>query len=869
MRKAFFSVSGEDQPIAEKLAKNFRPDLMYLYSHTGEIGAEIWKEVEEKLRECHLFVIFWSKHYVSKPGTIREILRASELLRQNVIKGVLIIRLDETPLDEKSPDPTDGKSKTLLSPFSNKFRALELPFDFKQAEALLDQQLLNLDESAPPILPRPFLDAGLDKAFKIDHRRTHPVVWVSGREGYGRRSLIHRVMKNYLPNSVGIEIELVDVDTSQQLLLRIYSLALNAPESDLEQLAVLSPEEQISEIEKALNELANRKRFLIIKIDRISPEGRSVQPWLANVLCNLKNLTWPYVFIVAPFPADNDLRKTLGDKFCDYTVEPLSHEEATDLCNRLLSHFDQNPQRWTDEHCRRVVAAAGGTPSLLVSIVRAVCLAPSLSWLDSISDAQQENFTAKLDAFILTALQQIPQDGQPERKILRLLIDLRLLDYFTLLELFEGNETSIVSPIETLANLGLIEHFDDNLFRVPHLIARRLRSLLISEVLNSFANRAMQHFARKTEKHIDASHGYIRIEAKINSSLKSGIVPPENLKKFVTAAHLFMAGLAQYRNRRFNSALALLRNTYEHRDELGEYSQIEVCRYYGLCAVREQKKNDEQRATETLRNFKNTKFGAPAMADFIAGYQARLDHNFDEALKCFERCLAGTPARNYQRLSAVHREIALVIRNSNSPNYQKALEHARTALKLHDNFVSSDCLLRCLVWSRYLGPHSSEQQEILDRDIDLNLARLENLNGSPETADLYFVRKSELEEAKGNLTGALEFARKAVMGTHIREEAKVRLWQMLDHIDSQSNAPELESLTRQELNKMGRNIRQSSIAGRFLVRSLMWQGKWKDAWDAFNKYKNVFPQRIQSELLFYLPKKTIEQSNSDFTLVNI
>ena len=93
MTKAFISVAGEDVEKAREVAKEFTANLIYLYDESGQHGVDMWNEEANALRASSVMLIFWSKDYLKKKGTLREIRLAVELLEQRKLGHPIIVRL--------------------------------------------------------------------------------------------------------------------------------------------------------------------------------------------------------------------------------------------------------------------------------------------------------------------------------------------------------------------------------------------------------------------------------------------------------------------------------------------------------------------------------------------------------------------------------------------------------------------------------------------------------------------------------------------------------------------------------------------------------------------------------------------------------
>jgi hypothetical protein len=224
-------------------------------------------------------VIFWSRHYIRKRGTLREIALIAELLDQRALGHPVIVRLDDTSLSAVADFPGDPLHVTpILSPLTERWRALSLPYDPHQAQHTVELLLVDNGLTTPPDLDRPSLVQGLTRAASVGLREVRPVVWVSGHEGYGRRHLIDRFMRTFDPNSRRLEIPLSDADGPLQALLRVQSSGLRATEAELALIvqratSAYGGQSEIAQLTQAVKAVTGAGSHAVFRLEPIHPDA--------------------------------------------------------------------------------------------------------------------------------------------------------------------------------------------------------------------------------------------------------------------------------------------------------------------------------------------------------------------------------------------------------------------------------------------------------------------------------------------------------------------------------------------------------------------------------------------------------------------
>src|SRR3989344_8270968 len=93
MFPVFLSVSSKDEGFAREIWKGLPRGWAYLYSTSGDEGAELWDEISRReLPSSKYFIAFWSRDYASAGGCVRELRQAADLVAGGTLSP-LILRL--------------------------------------------------------------------------------------------------------------------------------------------------------------------------------------------------------------------------------------------------------------------------------------------------------------------------------------------------------------------------------------------------------------------------------------------------------------------------------------------------------------------------------------------------------------------------------------------------------------------------------------------------------------------------------------------------------------------------------------------------------------------------------------------------------
>lgn len=819
MHRAFFSVAGEDVAKASALAAEFAANQIYLYNKTGQDGADMWQEEAKELRASTVFVIFWSASYLKKKGTLREIRLAVELLDFRRLGHPLIVRLDETPLDSVGDRPGDeSHGVEILAPLMQRWRALPLPYDQELTGLNLERLLIDNGTLIPPELNRSTVLQTLTQIGQTTPREVKPVFWISGYEGYGRRFLIEKFMKQYDPNSKRIEIALLDSDGPLQALFRLKGRSTASTETDLAAVVLsgkggLGGTAEIGELVKTVEDIALKGGHIVITFEALSQDtSRWIPNWLLEWLEAVPLGRKPKLFLVAQFGFPPGLlrRSSLARCVAPYQIQALDFDEARNYVYKLTSFFDQNPERWQLEDIESVADDAGGNISLLIAMARNRSLAPDLkSYAGHESDVGTA-FVTKLNHYLDRCVEQI-RPVTDAMSILRTLIDLQLVGFSDLKLMFPNADIHTVLGL--LIQLGLTESPAEALYRVPRLVVRRLDAhiqLRHAQSSDHFSKQQRFELLFKSQPALVSREPVVdKIETRVRAHLLSGEpIANSPVAKFITVSYLLQAGIRAYHRPDYAGALRLLGECVRARSQFTELNtRCVMLRYFGLAAAREGNTGEMQRAIELLNkesdsgSWKTSRVNPKADAEFVLGMSCRLDERWGDATKHFARSLRGLQDSGHIRVGDCHRELAQchlkphhqIGKPDIPPDYSAARFHARQAYESRDTIMALDILVEVLIDSCWKDPKLSDvEKSKLEAELEIYLDRLQS-DSTNLGWGTWHQRKAEDLIQYGDadsLEQALTYAREAY-AISSREDFQPLIWKILIQLGADTHLVEL------------------------------------------------------------------------------
>ena len=777
-RPVFFSVSHKDISTAEEIAQRFAGDVIYLYSRTGIDGIDFWDEIERaELNQARGLVIFWSRNFIASAGRRRELQLAASLLASGQLKHIAILRLDDTGLSADDGDYSVDERAVFdhLAGFIARFRASALPYDADKAFHIVDRLAREATAIATPIFPRPQVIEALRAGAKAAEFSYRPAVWVSGFNGYGRRTTIREFYRTLNGNATALEFDISELALPLPLLLMIEERALGADPARLitlqTELGEQSPDQVALRLAQAIEVVAAQQRYIILRQTRVHEERALPPEWIATVIKALKGDA-PILFLTVQVPPPDELVIGCKGKLGTMRMTGLGMLEADTFVRSIITAIGNRNLQWDSDVIARIIKGADGNPELITKIIGLASRLPSLENLDVVIGTETEEFATTMTHLARWAFAQLSHDD--ERRTLLILNDLALAGADDIAD-FLNTQRSMADILGTLERVGLVERDDGDLYRLSPVLSNRLNVNLVTPDLVRWRDDAVRQFVAKPIV-IDADgHGMVSVQARIAAALSVGADIPEGARKFVTAANYLQSGIRAYRANRFDIARKMLREAFLRRDAFTETARREAARFYGLVCARQ---DDEEGVTEALTVLDNHFLSRP-VAHFIRGYHAEFQKDFSAAVEHYEKARrADEEVKQTKREGITLRYLVSCLLRMNNPNYDRAIKLADRAARLNSSAFVHMMRARAYLHRHFKGAYRDQQQ--LDDWWHGYEDALAELQGYPGANDFYFQVRAEEAMLDPNLgpAEAINWMRKAVNHSD-RIDHRLRLWQYM------------------------------------------------------------------------------------------
>jgi tetratricopeptide (TPR) repeat protein len=793
----FFSVSSDDIAFAEKVWKPFPDDWVYLYSKTGEEGAHMWDEISRReLPQTRLFVVFWSKNYITGEGCVREIQQAKDLINLGQLQAV-VLRLDDFPIswNEELGENTKPAYEALGVMLDHRTSSPHLTVH--RAIDLVQRVVEPILGSDHPTMPRHDLLQTLRRVVKKDRFTYYPAVWVSGFNGVGRETLIRDFCRSFSSNGQGIIIEVNEATLPRQMRLRIESEAFAASVERLNQLSAAPISDEVRGVADAVEQVFAAGNYVIFRHSRIVEENVDLPEWLDDVVNSLSPATRPKLFIISQLPLLAERRTRCRESLVAQRVPTVDEYQLIEYGYQLIGHFDKNPIRWADTEIERIVRASRGNIGFLVSLIRAASGIEDFDQIDQLIASDDTNMGDAITVYVRWAFSQL-RDSVDEQRALLFLNDVSPCDLIDI-EKVVSPTRPILRVLGKLLELGLIEREGDNLYHLTPLLAHRLSRDLIRPDLVAWLRHALVNFLKSPIEIEADGHEYLRIESRIQVAILAEVNDlPKTVVDFVSAAHWFQAGIRLYHARRRETAYRILKKAYSKRAEFSTVSRTELTRYYCLSAIQNRRYDEAERCITKLDSVYQT----VSMAAFLRATLLENKRKFVEAISEYERSLELNKGKE-SRLERTYRPLIRCILGSPRPDFKLAATYAMEWINLRKTVFSMMALARVYLHWKYRG-HTN--QRVIPGDIDtLYSDALANLERDPGVGSAHFELKAEEAEFSGDFEGSLDYMDRAI-NADPRFELRSERWllmaktgvpkladQLLGELKAAKNNPEYRS----------------------------------------------------------------------------
>lgn len=870
----FFSFAGDSKPIAEKIKARFADDLVYMYTRTGVDGTDFPQEILTALAQCSIFVLFLSKGYVAsdpaRPWCRRELLTAVRRIEAGTLKNYVILLCDDTDITTPIKDPDSGELVDALKSLRDYRRAFSQPISTRAVESFLSSELAQLMGDDMPILPRPDIQQQLRKCLDTgSHFSRTPLVFVSGFNGTGRKTLIRSVMSSDFRHLTEYTIGIDDADGPEDLLRLIWGEVLQKPISDqrrMMQEVAAQPLALGRYYRQLADQLENLRAYLIISKTEFSDAGEVVPKWIVEQLGAIPPKVQPLIFYTIPRPISHSISASLINSK-EIAVPSLEDDESIRLVEMTIAACDSKRMaRWAS-HIDFIVESGANSPKLLVDIVRLASRRASLDFLEQ----NVKTDIARFDQYVVQVLEWAwPQIKEREANLLILdvLASLGVAHIDTFKELFAATIRDFGQNLYELIQLGVIEHLNESTYRIPPALKRKLNFYLINPELRRKTSDLLKQYSKRVEIGRD-QFGGVALTNAIQIYLNTDTDISEADTAFVTAAMLFKAGWQRYTRGQHASALSLLRRAFgKIPDVKDEGAKLEIAQYFGLAAAREASPHDIDAACSYLSKAYNftprNQSKALASSYFIRGLYFRREQQFSDAVSFLEKSLdAISTTTSRERLkSQILNELVLCLLRLGHPDYVRAVALAKQLCTIRETPNSLDVLLRALLAQTYYdGTISSttaarNKQEIIEREEELRL-KCEGSNLSFHTFRVIDrLEKEAVASVQDSPFGALDLREpiRICQATYdaLQEETLLcRKWDLMLRTEQGRDWPKLHAeaaaaLDRGNLNRTGKGI---AARIKILTYDFSYPENRRLANQELDKHRNkLFPRAVAAEI---------------------
>jgi tetratricopeptide (TPR) repeat protein len=682
-----------------------------------------------------LFVLFASIDSLESPWVNTEIKLAQESLYSGKLGGIIVFIIDELNHAELPSWLTQYVFIKSSNPIkiANKIRA----------------DLISLDLASQP--SRTIWVGRAKEIAEIEERLSDltsdppNLIYVSGAEGIGRRSLLHRVLGSIYPSYdiKGIETSLTDSEGSLELLFKLYVLLKSPVRSELDKLLTdfqkMEISEQVKQIALLIADITSEKQFLWLNVDAGAiTENGVFQPWLYQLIRELPSKQYPQLIIVGRRMPSFETQRKNKNVAC-FKIESLNPKDSEKLWIFALQQNSINaPKQFILELNKQIT----GHPSTILATAEYI-----KQMGHAVLIANNKSLLEQIRALSYSLVDNI-SFSENEEELLALFEEFNILPATDIAAIFGNDDTEISKALIRLLDFGILEPQGDFLQLAPYLINAQLKQKF-SKNTATFIIQARKKLLTFSENYkVDDQVSIATIEATTLAAIKEGKQGFFSDRSLL-GSHFLRVARDCYDKKSYSETITFCHKAFDKQDTLTINAKTEVLRLMGMSAIRISKDNALDFAIDNLEKLNLS--AAKRHIYFMRGFNNRWHGKFSEAEKEFREAL------RYQE-SDFHilRELATTL--VEMENYSEAEKFARSAfLHSRQNPYLLDILLCSLIERLRPNPFA------LNNDVEIQdlFERLE-IADKREKKSFYSMRKAHFFSVLKNPSVALEWANKAV-----------------------------------------------------------------------------------------------------------
>lgn len=747
MTQAFLSHSSCDKDTVTKVHQDLNAANVICDTESFDAGRRSADEIFRGLSTTDVFVLFISRRSTESPWVRSEIALAQQKLLSRSIRDVLVFVLDDCPVDAMPLWLRDfvyvRERNPVLIAIRIRSRLFEIALETgEEFEIFLgrDKDLNDLKTA----LSKPSAD-------------TPKVIFLSGSDGIGRRTLARRALKDTYPwfQRLFPEVTLTDTQGPFELYQRLLQFTGNYTLAEwtsfVSEFRSLNVPLRVEYLVRQVEHLRRAKQVLFLRgHSALMADDGTLQEWLLEVVKALPKSNIPVLVIISrrmmPF-AKRQYVEPYGVFFC--RTESLSLEHSKALLSQWLKKFDLD---FSSSLLDQVTPFVAGHPKNieLAAKYAAHYGIPRL-------ETDKRDFRNVIGERAAELLYKIKFDTLQELS-LALFSDYEHLGtediVFAFKEVGENDNSAISSAMAYLQDHGIIEAEGKYLRLAPYLIDAASRHRWSQRTTKAIEKVRAAFYTRVSTLE---TGDYVRIstiDAALVAGARAGRFRGQELFwRILLPSHILRVARDVYDDRRYPLAAELCEKAMERAWGLTSEAILEGLRLRGLSLARLGRAEDFNNCITQLHKIKGQ--AAQRQAHFLKGFKCRWEGQFENAEREYRKAYAARGARNFHVL----RELAQVL--AAQSRYEEAERYARAALKIAPlNAYVIDNLVEILIEKHKGNAHGLA----MDEEISSLFQELEK-SSMREHRSFYQTRMAHYLSMVGDLEQALQWADRAIEET--------------------------------------------------------------------------------------------------------
>lgn len=751
----FFSMGGaRDGEFAEEAAQHLPEAMVYCYRWTGEEGVSFRAEIEREIHDCRLFVVFWSADYLNSEHARNELAQFKQIVeRSGEEKQLMIIQRERQGPDiqGKWTNPLNGREEPTFGRWG--YERADYQPDAPRVADLVRRRLERSKVAERALILRSKLQLDIQKTLKLPNFQVPQFSFVSGLEGDGRRTALRDYMRVAHVSLTARPVSFDSAEGPEDLLLRMLSISgftVAKRQTVIDEIAEKRTT-VAKEVRRLLHDASASRSYYVINLTRFSGiDSIGVPNWVSEIFSQLESGNKPLAFMITPTQI-TDARMRYFPHAKRIRIYGLDEDEMEELVHKLVAE-DHDPSRWSEEDKRLVQGASGSSPSLCQSIMYTMSIEPSMDFLGKIAKRESDKFSANISALVGYLVKKFA-DRPGDILALRIIERLGLTSLKALQEIFSLRDDQLTFDLYQLMEYGLVERLYDDTYRIPPLIQRRLGDALWAASKDHELEVMLEEFGKRWALTLD-EYGAVYASNKQMTSLRVTGEPMPGLDSYLTTAVLFKAGLERYTSNDYPRAYSILARAMKRivaGSSIDILTQLEIARYFGLAAAREEQFDDLEMACNfigrmELKGTKRATQGA-AIVSFLHGFQARVQSKYHVAVREYVKArdlLEGIQAAERQR-GHVLTELSRSYLRLNPPDFREAIGAAKEAYELNRVVHNLSGWIRARIGRLSTVPLEGEASEIESiEELIQQLSEMCERSGQ----DFHLIRRADLHRVK-------------------------------------------------------------------------------------------------------------------------